>query len=448
MSLSRPDVVHNDLRACPLCPITVPDDIKSSLNVGVMKSINWEFAGDGEPEPVADGDIPHTEKNSPHLCILDTDVLIDSASFISATIHELVKMSDPPRPVFKMLGIVLSERSPAVTFARDLYLEFFDSENLASDFFEVLSPPPPPYRKDVDYPYDYQIFGHYSQELHCHHNRLRQPLGNDQEIQALRFDDTNSDHGTGLSLADAVCSFVYNYTWPAPSSIDYFVGFGFNAFRAAFPVESESSCQQSHRFIRLATYLASLQSTVSYIPDKGAAVIDPHNYLRYNGNIISDSTAFTTCWKNLAALFKDNSHVIFGPPGPAPGPGPALATLPPSLDSPTPPTASPSNNNLKNFLGEIGAGSNDDCIAAVKGAFTAMQAFDAPWIGGLWWAARPWWGDYYQSMYVVRTPSAAALARILPKALEPFLPVTGPMDPLKLNLLYGPPGVYICASYL
>ncbi|KAG8969587.1 hypothetical protein FRC05_001018 [Tulasnella sp. 425] len=434
-----------------------------------MKSINWEFAGDGEPEPVADGDIPHTEKNSPHLCILDTDVLIDSASFISATIHELVKMSDPPRPVFKMLGI----RSPAVTFARDLYLEFFDSENLASDFFEVLSPPPPPYRKDVDYPYDYQIFGHYSQELHCHHNRLRQPLGNDQEIQALRCERVlcrirqlvrKFKDGTGLSLADAVCSFVYNYTWPAPSSIDYFVGFGFNAFRAAFPVESESSCQQSHRFIRLATYLASLQSTVSYIPDKGAAVIDPHNYLRYNGNIISDSTAFTTCWKNLAALFKDNSHVIFDfqnepygidasvsrPPGPAPGPGPALATLPPSLDSPTPPTASPSNNNLKNFLGEIGAGSN------VKGAFTAMQAFDAPWIGGLWWAARPWWGDYYQSMYVVvggrsglgRTPSAAALARILPKALEPFLPVTGPMDPLKLNLLYGPPGVYICASYL
>lgn len=48
-------------------------------------------------------------------------------------------------------------------------------------------------------------------------------------------------------------------------------------------------------------------------------------------------------------------------------------------------------NNLKGFLGEIGAGSNADCIAAVSGALCAMQT-SGVWIGASWWAAGPWWG--------------------------------------------------------
>ena len=67
-------------------------------------------------------------------------------------------------------------------------------------------------------------------------------------------------------------------------------------------------------------------------------------------------------------------------------------------------------NNFKGFLGEIGAGSNgepmiafdcttpstqfmmdhtlplDNCITALKGAFTLMQKSGTPWIGALWWA--------------------------------------------------------------
>ena len=49
-------------------------------------------------------------------------------------------------------------------------------------------------------------------------------------------------------------------------------------------------------------------------------------------------------------------------------------------------------NNLKGFLGELGAGSNDACISAVKGALCSMQQ-SGVWIGALWWAAGPWWGD-------------------------------------------------------
>lgn len=49
-------------------------------------------------------------------------------------------------------------------------------------------------------------------------------------------------------------------------------------------------------------------------------------------------------------------------------------------------------NNLKGFLGEIGAGSNDQCIQAVYGALCHMQQQGGVWIGALWWAAGPWWG--------------------------------------------------------
>ncbi|KAG8945058.1 hypothetical protein FRC04_001219 [Tulasnella sp. 424] len=82
------------------------------------------------------------------------------------------------------------------------------------------------------------------------------------------------------------------------------------------------------------------------------------------------------------------------------------------------------NNNFKGFIGEIGGGSNDVCISAIQSALTAMQTADSPWIDALWWAAGSWRGDYFLSMYVLRTPSGPAVARILPEALEPYLPVT------------------------
>jgi len=74
-------------------------------------------------------------------------------------------------------------------------------------------------------------------------------------------------------------------------------------------------------------------------------------------------------------------------------------------------------NNLKGFLGEMGAGSNPTCIAAVSGALCSMQQSGA-WIGALWWAAGPWWGTYFQS---IEPPSGAAIPSILPQALMPYL---------------------------
>lgn len=71
------------------------------------------------------------------------------------------------------------------------------------------------------------------------------------------------------------------YTWPEPSSIDYFVGQGFNSFRIPFLMERVSPPSTgglSGPFNQ--TYLGGLKDTVSYITNKGAyAIIDRESAL-------------------------------------------------------------------------------------------------------------------------------------------------------------------------
>ena len=61
-----------------------------------------------------------------------------------------------------------------------------------------------------------------------------------------------------------------------------------------------------------ATYLAGLKSIVSYVTSKGGyAIIDPHNFGRYNGGVISNAANFGIWCRNLATQFKGSSRVIF-----------------------------------------------------------------------------------------------------------------------------------------
>jgi endoglucanase len=58
-------------------------------------------------------------------------------------------------------------------------------------------------------------------------------------------------------------------------------------------------------------YLTPYMDVINYITSKGAyAVIDAHNYGRYNGQIITDTTGFQTFWSNVATAFKGNSKVV------------------------------------------------------------------------------------------------------------------------------------------
>lgn len=61
-----------------------------------------------------------------------------------------------------------------------------------------------------------------------------------------------------------------------------------------------------------AKYLANLTTTVNAITNAGAyAILDPHNFGRYYGNIITDTTAFQSFWNKVATQFKSNSKVVF-----------------------------------------------------------------------------------------------------------------------------------------
>jgi len=62
-----------------------------------------------------------------------------------------------------------------------------------------------------------------------------------------------------------------------------------------------------------ATYESGLTTIVDYITNtKGAyAIVDPHNFGRYYGNVITDYTGFQTFWTTLAKIFASNSKVMF-----------------------------------------------------------------------------------------------------------------------------------------
>lgn len=61
-----------------------------------------------------------------------------------------------------------------------------------------------------------------------------------------------------------------------------------------------------------ATYLSGLKTVVSFVTAAGGhAVIDPHNYGRYDGNVMTSTSDFQTFWKNVATEFATDSNVIF-----------------------------------------------------------------------------------------------------------------------------------------
>lgn len=83
-----------------------------------------------------------------------------------------------------------------------------------------------------------------------------------------------------------------------------------NMFRIPFLMERLAPSEMTATLD--ADYLANLTTVVKYITDAGKyAALDPHNYARYNGEIISSTSDFQTFWTNVATEFADNSNVIF-----------------------------------------------------------------------------------------------------------------------------------------
>ncbi|KAI2689571.1 CAZyme family GH5 [Penicillium roqueforti] len=101
-----------------------------------------------------------------------------------------------------------------------------------------------------------------------------------------------------------------DYTWPKTDQIQILRDAGMNIFRVPFLMER--LVPSSMTGTADATYLAALKTTVQFITDSGAyAIIDPHNYGRYSGNIITSTSDFGAFWKTVAAEFATNEKVIF-----------------------------------------------------------------------------------------------------------------------------------------
>ncbi|EJT70202.1 hypothetical protein GGTG_12375 [Gaeumannomyces tritici R3-111a-1] len=100
------------------------------------------------------------------------------------------------------------------------------------------------------------------------------------------------------------------YIFPDTSTIDSLISQGYNTFRICFSMERLVETKMTNAFHP--AYLRNLTAVVNHVTSKGSyAVLDPHNYGRYYGNIITDTSAFRTFWVNLAGQFKSNSKVIF-----------------------------------------------------------------------------------------------------------------------------------------
>lgn len=101
-----------------------------------------------------------------------------------------------------------------------------------------------------------------------------------------------------------------DYIFPDTSAIQTLIDMGMNMFR--IPFLAERMAQSSLSADLDADYLKNLTTVVNYITDAGKyAVIEPHNYARYKGEIISSNADFKTFWTNLAGSFKANDKVVF-----------------------------------------------------------------------------------------------------------------------------------------
>lgn len=118
--------------------------------------------------------------------------------------------------------------------------------------------------------------------------------------------ESGAEFGTG-NIPGALGA---DYIWPETSQIEILRDKGMNIFRVPFLMERLT--QGSITATPDATYLAALKKVVNFITDSGAyAVLDPHNYGRYDGSIIESTANFKSWWKTVATEFAENEKVIF-----------------------------------------------------------------------------------------------------------------------------------------
>ncbi|KAF2217290.1 glycoside hydrolase family 5 protein [Cercospora zeae-maydis SCOH1-5] len=126
-----------------------------------------------------------------------------------------------------------------------------------------------------------------------------------RKLQFMGVNEAGPDFGSVLPG-------LYNkdYIWPDLSTIQGKIDSSFNVFRINFMMERLTPNGMTGGFEQY--YLANLTQTINAITSRGAyAMIQPHNYGRYYGQIMTSTQDFGTWWKNVATVYKNNDRVIF-----------------------------------------------------------------------------------------------------------------------------------------
>ncbi|TVY15410.1 putative endo-beta-1,4-glucanase B [Lachnellula arida] len=125
-------------------------------------------------------------------------------------------------------------------------------------------------------------------------------------LEWLGVNESGAEFGTG-NIPGVLGT---DYIWPLTASIQTLMDKGMNIFRIPFLMERLA--QGTITASLDATYLGDLKTVVSFITAAGGhAVIDPHNYGRYDGSVITSTSDFQTFWQNVATEFASDSNVIF-----------------------------------------------------------------------------------------------------------------------------------------
>jgi endoglucanase len=271
-------------------------------------------------------------------------------------------------------------------------------------------------------------------------------------------------------------TYLTDYIYPDQSEVDYFKSKNMSTVRLPFRWErlqrTLGGAFDTTELSRLDTFVNAATASGVYV------VLDPHNYARYNGNIIGSGTVtnahFADFWSRLANRYKSNNRIIFAlmnephtmpteqwlsaanagiaairaagatnlilVPGNAwtgghswnqnwygtanavvmqnivdsgnnyaieihqyldadsSGVSANCVSASIGVERLTEVTAWLNTHGKRAFLGEFAGGNNPTCQAAVQNMLQYMQNNNNVWIGWTWWAAGPWWADYFYSL--------------------------------------------------
>lgn len=120
----------------------------------------------------------------------------------------------------------------------------------------------------------------------------------------------SNESGAEFGSGDIPGVYGTDYTFPNTTAIQILIDAGMNIFRVPFLMERMIPNEMTGSLD--ADYFDGYSEVIDYITSNGAyAVIDPHNFGRYYGDMITSTSDFEVFWETLASQFTSNDKVIF-----------------------------------------------------------------------------------------------------------------------------------------